>query len=301
VKSKSLLGFATAAAGAIAGGAAAMAGKTAGAAASVAGRIASVADSVAKGLQGYAGIRRGSFLSGLANIGGALAGGLGSFARGAEKGLGGFAAKLGGIANDLLKAGMVVDAARSYRGAAKGVSEAKRALAAAQASGDAAAIAAAQSRLTEAERAKKAALFSGLGTAAMLAADRAGQRRTPEAGEGLNRPPAASPLEAGLRAASRGLSAASSLTTRDWEGAAVAGLGAAAAFRSAFSSPQRTYTDPMERQAAERVGKLLGGTARRSGNPESIRLAEAQLREARQSDRRRPHGEHRGGGSHAGD
>jgi hypothetical protein len=283
VRSKSVLGFATAAAGMVAGGVAAVASKTVRIAGTVANRVASVADGVARGLQGVSAVRQGNLISGIANIGGAVASGIGSFAGGVGSRLTNLANSIGDVADTMLKAGTVINAADSYRNAARRVDTAKRALASARASGNREAIAEAETQLAEAEGAMRGALFTGLGSTALMAADVAGSRRTPGPGQGQDRPPA-SGLEAALRAAGRGLNVAGNVATHDWESAGVNALGAAAALQSGRASRESVPADEAERMAAERLRSILGGRTQGRTLNDISNMADAAL-SYRQSER----------------
>jgi hypothetical protein len=206
-----------------------------------------------------------------------------------------------------------MDAVQGYRSAAKGVEEARRALRLAEGRGNAEEIAAARKALEGAEREKTASLLSGLGSVGMTAGDYYGGRKTPGLGEPQARAAAAG-REAIFRAVSRGLSGAGDIVRRDWEGAAVSGLGMAAAVQGGLSRrpgateggtkqggwipAQSTLNDLSNmadaalsyRQAEkglaagnERVEEAERAlrAARVSGDPELVRQAEANLREAR--------------------
>ncbi|HEX9188082.1 MAG TPA: hypothetical protein VGB87_13475, partial [Vicinamibacteria bacterium] len=283
IQAKSLLGVATAAAGVVAGGAAAFASKTVKIAGTLANRVANVANAAARGLQGISSIKQGNVLGGLANIGGAVASGIGSLAATAGDRLDRLSKGLADTSDKLLKAATGVSAARDYQRASRDLVAARQALFAARASGNPQAIAEATKRLEAAERAKQAALFSGVGSAAMVAADLAGERRTPGTGQPQDRPAAASGLEAGLRAASRGLSAAGNVARRDWEGVGVDALGAAAALQSAQRPKEEGWRSPVEQEAAAELQRLLGPRAQTSTLNDLSNLADAGLAH-RQSD-----------------
>jgi hypothetical protein len=138
----------------------------------------------------------------------------------------------------------------------------------------------------EAERAKKGALYGGLGSAAMVAADLAGNKKTPAPGQAFNQQPAFG-LDAALRAASRGLSFTGNVATKDWESAGVNALGMAAAVQAGLrpkpAEPQ-TEADWRAAQARKRMEAILGPAPRISTLNDASNLADAALA-YRQSDK----------------
>jgi Fe-S-cluster formation regulator IscX/YfhJ len=287
IKSKSLLGIATAAANLVGAGVTAIAGKAANVAGSVASRIATIANSTARALQGVSAMRQGNVLGGLANIGGAVASGIGGLAGATAEKLKHFGKTLGDVSDGMLKAATGLNAAQAYQRAGRAVDEAKRALAAAQASGDSRQIDAARRQLDEAERAKKGALYGGLGSAVMVAADLAASKKTPAPGQALNQQPAFG-LDAALRAASRGLSLTGNVATEDWESAGVNALGMAAAIQAGLRPPKPTepHTEAEWRaaEARKRMEQILGAAPRIRTLNDASNLADAALA-YRQSDK----------------
>lgn len=316
IRSRSLIGIATAGAAIVGAGAAISRG-----ASTIVGTVERIANSVAAGLQGISSLRQGNVLGGLASLGAAVAGGIGRGAGSATTGLQRFADRLGQVSGHLQGVAQGLNAVQSYRAADRAVRAAREMLAQAEASGDPRAIAAARRQLEEAERGKRAALLQGLGTAAMVGADTVGQYRRPAPGQPLDRPTAGTRLESALRIASRSLSTAGSVVIRDWEAAGVGALGVAAGVADLRShrpaenrSPAEAWADGVlgtgprvstlndaanvadaalayrqaERaqaaaEAAVKDAERALDVARRSGESEAIRQAEDNLRQARRA------------------
>jgi hypothetical protein len=302
VRAKSLLGGLTSAASLVAGGVAAFAGEAVGVAGTAANKVAAIASGAARGLQGVSSLKQGSVLGGLAAIGSGVAGGIGSFAKTVGDGLSGVAKRLGDFSTRLAQGGQAVSVVESYRSAGWAVSEAKTALRQAEASGDRAAIAAAQEQLARAESAKTGAVLGSVAQAASLAADvRAAYARQP--GEAVNTPGARVTLDVALRTAWRGLNVARGIHDRDYAAAGASALGLAAVTRQAAGaepSDELGLTD-----AANMADAALGyhqasqgedaanaavadaeralRAARLGGDAAAIRQAEANLAEARKS------------------
>ncbi len=268
VQAKSLIGFATAGAAIVGAGAAIARG-----ASTVVGTVERVANSVAHGLQGVSSVRQGNVLGGLASLGSAVAGGIGQAAGRAANGLERFGKRLGQVSGRLQSVAQGVSAVQGYQAADRAVRAANQALAQAQASGDLQAIARAQRQLAEAERGKKAALLGGLGTAAMIGADKVGGWGAPGPGESFDRGPAASGLEASLRAAGRAFSGAGNVVQKDWEALGASAIGFAAAARSAVRPESSVSQDPIRR----RVDELLGKGPQVSTLNEASNLADAAV------------------------
>ncbi len=300
IKAKSLLGIATAAASLV-GGAGAVVGKLAGAASKVAttaGKIAKIANSASRGLQGVSSLKSGNILGGLASIGSGIASGISSFATSATKGLGKFSNSLNKVSTKLSAVGTGVASFEAYKKASQAVSEAKEALQAAQASGDARAIAAAQKQLSQAETQKRAALIGGTAGAATAASALVGSRGL-FPGKSKAESPAQSRLESNLQLVSRGLGVAQGVVEKDYAGAAVAGLSLGATVNSAQRGGKENRLNDAANLAQAGLGYYQaekGRTAanqavsdaqrrleaaRRGGNPEVIQQAEADLKKAK--------------------
>ena len=177
-------------------------------------------------MQGVASARSGSLLGGLASIGSVVAGGIRTFAGDRSSGLWKVAERLGHYSNRLSAVAAGTQAAGSYQVARQAVDEARRALAAAQASGDRRAIAEAQRQLTQVERQRRASLLGAAGgafeAASLWVGDKASfpdHAKNPAVGVGL---------ESGLQLASRGPSVARDLSAGDFASGAVSSLGVAA-------------------------------------------------------------------------
>jgi hypothetical protein len=298
IRSRSLLGIATAGANLVGAGVTAIAGKAASAAGTVANRIATIATSTARALQGVSAIRQGSVLGGLANIGGAVASGIGGLAGKTADKLNNFGKTLGDVSDGMLKAATGLSALQAYQRAGRAVDEAKKALAAAQVSGDSRQVEAARRQLEDAERAKQGALFGGLGSAAMVAADMVGGKKTPAPGQSLNRQPAFG-MDAALRAASRGLSLTGNVATKDWESAGASALGMAAvlegprggsrtlSLRNAANLTDAAVGEHKALSAENKANRAVAqaalalDAARRSGDREAIAAADEALKQAR--------------------
>ena len=302
IRSKSLLGAATAVAGMVAGGATALAGKGAEAASSAAAQVARVANGVARGLQGVSSVRQGSVLGGLASIGSGVAGAIGSAAEGTATGLQRFANGLGDASMRLSHAAQGISIVEGYRAAGRAVNDARIALRQAEASGDAAQIAAAREQLQQAERAKTGALLGSAASAAGLAADMRASY-THFVGAARKTPPPLNLTDQVLRGASRGLNVAQGVHGGDLAAAGVNALGLAAVGRAAAgreSADKLGLTD-----AANMADAALGyhqasrsaaaadravsdaeralQAARLSGDAAAVAQAEANLGQARRS------------------
>ncbi len=268
IRSRSLIGIATAGAAIVGAGAAISRG-----ASTVVGTVERIANSVAAGLQGISSLRQGNILGGLASIGAAVAGGIGRGAGSATTGLQRFADRLGQVSGHLQGVAQGLNAVQSYRAADRAVRAAREMLAQAEASGDPRAIAAARRQLEEAERGKRAALLRGLGTAAMVGADTVGQYRRPAPGQPSDRPTAGTRLESALRIASRSLSTADSVVIRDWEAAGVGALGVAAGVADLRSQRPAENRSPAEAWA----DGVLGSGPRVSTLNDAANVADAAL------------------------
>ena len=302
VRSRSLLGAATAAAGIVAGGAAAFAGRLASGAASTAATVARVANGVSRGLQGVSSIRQGSVLGGIAALGSGFADAIGQVAEGTATGLQRFANGLGDASDRLSYAARGIGVVQGYRSASRAVNEARVALRQAEASGDPAAIGAARQQLEAAEKAKTSALLGGAASAAGLAADvRADYAHFP--GAARESPIPQGGLDQALRGASRGLSVAQGVQSGDFASAGVNALGLAAVGRAALGgeSAERIgltdasnladaglayyQTNSANAAADQAVAEAEGAldAARRSGDALAIQQAETNLDQARKA------------------
>jgi LysM repeat protein len=300
VRSRSLLGAVTSAAGMVAGGATAIVGRVAEGTSSAAATVARVANGVARGLQGVSSIRQGSVLGGIAALGSGVADAIGRAAEGAATGLQRFANRLGDTSARLSYAARGIGIVDGYRAAGRAVNEARVLLREAEASGDAAAIAAARGQLEAAEKAKTSALLGGAASAAGLAADvRADHTIFP--GEAVSSPIPQGTLDQVLRGASRGLGVAQGVQSGDYAAAGVNALGLAAAGRAAMGSEspnklglsdlanmadaglayhQTNVATASANQAVSDAEAALE-VARASGDPAAIQAAQAHLDQAR--------------------
>ena len=302
IKAKSLLGFATAAVGMVGAGASLIASRALGATAAAATRVSKVATSVSRTLQGVSSLKQGNLLGGLAAIGSGIAGGFADFASTAGDGLRNAAAKLDSFSTKLALAGRGASTVDGYRSAGRAVSEAKAALRQAEASGDAATIAAARQHLAQAERAKTSAVLGTVASAASLAADaRASYSRQP--GQAVDTPGARLTLDVALRTAWRGLNVAQAIHDRDYAAAGVSALGLAAVARQATGSEpskglgltdatnmadaalgyhQASRGEAAANAAVADAERALR-VARSTGDPAAIRQAEANLQQTRRA------------------
>ncbi len=107
----------------------------------------------------------------------------------------------------------------------------------------------------------------------MIGADRVGGRKPPGPGEPLDRGPAASGLEASLRAAGRALSGAGDVVHKDWESLGANAIGLAAAAQSGVRPEASAQHDPIR----SRVDELLGRGPRVSTLNEASNLADAAV------------------------
>jgi LysM repeat protein len=291
IRTKSLIGLATAGAGLVGAGAAIARG-----ASQMVGSVESLANAAGRTLQGIASARRGNLLGGLAGIGSGLAGGIGAFAGDMSKGLGKAAERLDHYSNRLSAVAAGTQAARSYQVARQAVDEARQALATAQASGDRRAVAEAQRQLTQVERQQRASLLGAAGgafeAASLWVGDKAsfpGQAKKPAAGVGL---------ESRLQLASRSLSVARDVSAGDYVSAAVSGLGVAANLDVARHPGGTTLGDASRladagfgayrsqrglesAHAAVADAEARVRIARASGDRAAVEQAEAALRQAR--------------------
>jgi hypothetical protein len=302
VRSKSLLGAVTSAAGMVAGGATALAGRLANGAASTAAQVARVANGAARGLQGVSSLRQGSVLGGLAALGSGVADAIGRAAEGAATGLQRFANRLGDTSAKLSYAARGIGIVDGYRAASGAVNAARVALREAEASGDPAQVAAARQQLEAAEKAKTSALLGGAASAAGLAAD-VRSDYAPFPGGPSESPIPQGALDQALRGASRGLGVAEGVQSGDWASVGVNALGVAAVGRAATGgeSPEKMgltdaanladaalgyYQTGRGLAAADRAvtdAEDAVGRARRSGDPVAIERAEATLDQARRA------------------
>jgi LysM repeat protein len=306
VQAKSLIGLATAGAS-LAGAGGAIVAKLAGGVGKVAAtaqRVANLASSAGRALQGVSAAKSGNLVSGLANIGGAFATGLAEFAGKGATGLGQLADKLNRVSSKMSAVGTGVASFEGYKKASQAVSAAKEALRAAQASGDARAIAAAQRQLSQAENQKRAALIGGAAGAATAASAWADDRSL-FAGQSKQIEPATARQQQNLRLVSQALGVAQGVAAKDLASAAVSGLAIGATLANApqAAGQSRSTSATLLNDAANLAQAALGyyqaekgrtaadgavaqaqsrlDAARASGNPEAVRQAEADLRRAK--------------------
>ena len=293
IKSKSLLGIVTAAASVV-GGAAGIASKFAAGAA----RVAKVANAASRALQGVSSLKSGNVIGGLASIGSGIASGVSTFASSAAKGLGKFADNLNKVSTKMSAVGTGVASFEAYRKAGRAVEEAKEALRSAQASGDARAIAAAEQQLSQAESQKRAAVIGGAAGAASAASAWV-ENRSLFADQSKATPPAQTALQSRLRLATQGLGVAQSVAAKDVAGAAVAALSLGSTISSAQKGGRENrlndaanlaqaglsyYQAEKGRTSANQAvsdAQARLDAAKRDGNAEVVRQAEADLKAAK--------------------
>jgi LysM repeat protein len=262
-------------------------------------RVAQIANTASRALQGVHSLKRGSLIGGLANVAQGFAGGIAGFGSGVGGALQSAGGRLADVGNHLSQASAVFSGIQGYRSAQRGLDEARRALRAAETSGDPRAIAQAREQLEAAERTKSAALLGGAASLVMVGADAIGGRAVAAEGP-RTRGMADAGLESHLRMAAGGLGLAAGVVERDWAAAAASGLGLGAAveggregrhaksLNEAANVAQATLgyerarrAESQARGAVEELEVRLE-TARRSGSAEAIRQAEAELARARQ-------------------
>src|SRR5262249_9392763 len=245
---------------------------------------------------------RGNLVAGLAKIGGAVASGIVRFAGDGASRLGRFADRLNKVSSKLSAVGSGIASFDGYRKASAAVSQAKEALEAAQASGNPRAIADAEKRLSQAESQKRAALIGGAsGTLNAVAAWT--DNRSLFKGQSQQIPPPASSRQFNLRLASQALGVAQGVAGKDLASAAVSALSmsatlannpgkvdppgqAAHRWNDAANLAQAGlgyYQAEKGRRAANDAvtdAQQRLDAARRTGDLEAIRQAEAALKQA---------------------